>query len=43
MIPAKAKELEILWDNWARENNVYPLDARGWNEKIAADVTKQKN
>lgn len=40
--PEKAKELETLWDNWAKENNVYPLDARGWNNKIAADVTKSK-
>jgi hypothetical protein len=38
--PEKAKELEMLWENWASENHVYPLDGRGWNEKIAADVTK---
>lgn len=38
----KAKELEILWNNWANENNVYPLDGRGWNDKIAADVQKSK-
>jgi arylsulfatase len=38
--PDKAKELEVLWDAWAKENHVYPLDGRGWNEKIAADVTK---
>ncbi len=38
--PEKAKELKILWGNWATENHVYPLDGRGWNEKIAADVTK---
>jgi len=36
--PEKAKELETLWDNWAKNNHVYPLDGRGWNEKIAADV-----
>ncbi len=40
-LPEKAKEFELLWDKWASENNVYPLDARGWNEKIKADITKQ--
>lgn len=40
--PDKAKEMEQLWDNWAKNNHVYPLDGRGWNEKIAADVTKQR-
>lgn len=41
--PEKAKELTVLWDDWAKENNVYPLNGLGWNEKIAADVTKQFN
>lgn len=39
--PQKTQELQILWDNWAKENHVYPLDGRGWNEKIAADITKK--
>lgn len=38
--PDKAVELKELWDNWAKENNVYPIDGRGWNEKISSDVTK---
>jgi arylsulfatase len=41
--PEKAENLRILWENWASENNVYPLNGMGWNEKIAADVTKQSN
>ena len=41
--PEKAEKLRILWENWASENNVYPLNGMGWNEKIAADVTKQSN
>ncbi len=32
--PEKVKELAKLWDEWARDNYVYPLDGRGWNEKI---------
>ncbi len=39
--PQKTHELKLLWENWAKENNVYPLDGRGWNEKIAADITKK--
>ncbi len=39
--PQKAEELKLLWENWAEKNNVYPLDGRGWNEKIAADITKK--
>lgn len=35
-----AKELKLLWENWARENNVFPLNGLGWGEKIKADVTK---
>lgn len=38
--PEKASELQDLWENWAENNNVYPLDGRGWSEKIDADVTK---
>ncbi len=32
--PEKVKKLAKLWDEWAKENNVYPLDGRGWKEKI---------
>ncbi|MCG8580066.1 MAG: arylsulfatase [Bacteroidales bacterium] len=31
--PDKAKELEQLWNKWAAENNVLPVDYRGWGEK----------
>jgi len=33
--PEKVKELAAKWDAWAKRTNVYPLDGRGWNEKIA--------
>ncbi|HZK95529.1 MAG TPA: arylsulfatase [Prolixibacteraceae bacterium] len=36
--PVKAHELEKLWDKWATENHVYPLDNREWFEKIKAGV-----
>jgi arylsulfatase len=38
--PQKASELKTLWENWAKKNNVYPLDGRGWNQKIEADKIK---
>lgn len=38
--PEKVKELSALWDKWAKANFVYPLDGRGWNEKLDADVNK---
>jgi len=31
--PEKVKELEQLWNKWAEENSVFPLDFRYWNEK----------
>lgn len=34
--PEKVKQMEAIWEEWARENFVYPLDGRGWNEKIEA-------
>jgi len=34
--PEKVSELVKLWDQWARQNNVYPLDGRGWNDRIKA-------
>lgn len=36
--PDKASELEEKWDTWAQENNVLPLDGRGWKVRIEADV-----
>ena len=35
--PEKARELEILWNKWANENNVYPLDNSGWEGKRVKD------
>jgi arylsulfatase A-like enzyme len=34
--PDLVEELSTQWDTWAKQNNVYPLDARGWNQKIQA-------
>ena len=31
-------EMTAMWDDWAKQNNVYPLDGRGWNVKIRASV-----
>lgn len=36
--PDIAEKLKKMWHEWAVENNVLPLDNRGWNEKIKADV-----
>ena len=36
--PEIADEMAALWDDWAKANNVYPLDARNWNVKIRASV-----
>ncbi|MCJ7692197.1 MAG: hypothetical protein MUO22_02120, partial [Sedimentisphaerales bacterium] len=38
--PDIAKKLEKMWHEWAVENNVYPLDNRGWYQKIEASVDK---
>lgn len=38
--PEIAKELQELWNNWAADNNVYPLNGMSWGDKIKADVTK---
>lgn len=40
--PAIAKKLKEMWHDWAVDNNVYPLDNRGWNVRVKADVTKGK-
>ncbi len=34
--PEIVNEMAKMWDSWAKDNNVYPLDGRGWNEKIKA-------
>lgn len=36
--PEIVTEMSAMWDNWAKENNVYPLDRRGWNQKIRASI-----
>jgi arylsulfatase A-like enzyme len=36
--PEIATEMAAMWDNWAKENDVYPLDGRGWNVKIRASI-----
>ena len=36
--PDMVTEMAAMWDNWAKENFVYPLDGRGWNVKIRASV-----
>jgi arylsulfatase len=38
--PDIATKLEKMWHEWAVENNVYPLDNRGWYQKIEASVDK---
>jgi arylsulfatase A-like enzyme len=35
--PSKVDQLSRLWDQWALDNSVYPLDGRGWNQKVSAD------
>jgi len=36
--PDVTKKLKKMWHRWAKENNVYPLDNRGWNAKVKANV-----
>ncbi|MBN2589337.1 MAG: sulfatase-like hydrolase/transferase, partial [Sedimentisphaerales bacterium] len=36
--PEIVEELAAMWDSWAQENDVYPLDGRGWNQKIRASI-----
>jgi arylsulfatase A-like enzyme len=36
--PDAVREMSAMWDNWAKENNVYPLDGRGWNMKIRSSI-----
>jgi len=39
--PEKVKELTAKWNSWATRTNVFPLDGRGWNEKIANPIGVQ--
>lgn len=39
--PELVNKLSDLWDEWAKKNQVYPLDNSGWRNKIEADVHKQ--
>jgi arylsulfatase A-like enzyme len=34
MHPEKVQELDSIWDAWATRCNVYPLDGRGWFERL---------
>jgi arylsulfatase A-like enzyme len=36
--PDIVAEMAAMWDDWAKQNNVYPLDGRGWNTKIRAST-----
>ena len=40
--PEKVKELEAKWNSWAKRTNVYPLDGRGWDQKIKDPMGVQK-
>ena len=36
--PDVVTEMAAMWEAWAEENDVLPLDGRGWNVKIRASV-----
>jgi len=36
--PEIATKLEAQWEQWAKENNVLPLDGRGWGKRLKADI-----
>lgn len=40
--PNVALALKKKWNQWAFENNVLPLDGRGWNERVKTDVNSTK-
>lgn len=40
--PEKAERLRLLWEKWAEENFVYPLDNSGWQGKQQKDVQRRK-
>jgi arylsulfatase A-like enzyme len=33
--PAKVEEMITMWEDWAQRNQVYPLDNRPWQERLA--------
>jgi len=37
-----ADQLKEKWNQWAKENNVLPLDGRGWNQRIKSDINTIK-
>lgn len=39
--PKIVKELMLKWNKWANENQVFPLNATVWRERIAADVNNK--
>lgn len=36
--PSIAKKLQQKWENWARQNQVYPMDGRNWGQKVKANI-----
>ncbi len=38
----KVEELAEMWDRWAQRCHVYPLDGRGWNQRVQAFEKKGK-
>ncbi len=40
--PDIASKLEKMWNQWAAQDSVYPLDGRSWGAKIKANVDKKK-
>ncbi|GGZ87428.1 arylsulfatase [Algibacter mikhailovii] len=36
--PEIAKILEQEWNTWSMDNNVLPLDGRGWNQRLRSDI-----
>ena len=40
--PEKVQEMETKWNTWATRTNVFPLDGRGWNDRINNPGAVQK-
>ncbi|ANQ52446.1 arylsulfatase [Flammeovirga sp. MY04] len=40
--PQIAKKLKEKWNTWANENNVFPLDGRGWGARLKSDINYKK-
>ena len=36
--PEIVEQMDRMWEKWADENNVNPIDGRGWNQKIMASI-----